>query len=42
MKKLFMMLVLLFTKNEDETFPILGYKKSDATIISWSKVSGEE
>ena len=31
-----------FTKNEDETFPILGYKKSDATIISWSKVSGEE
>ncbi len=31
-----------FTKNEDETFPILGYKKSEATIISWSKVSGEE
>ena len=31
-----------FTKNEDEAFPILGYKKSDATIISWSKVSGEE
>lgn len=31
-----------FTKNEDETFPIMGYKKSDATIISWSRVNGEE
>ncbi len=26
---------------EDTTFPIMGYKKSDKTIISWTKVNGE-
>ena len=26
---------------KDETFPIMGYKKSDKTIISWTKVTGE-
>lgn len=32
-----------FTKedSEDTTFPIMGYKKSDKTIISWTKVNGE-
>lgn len=30
-----------FVKNDDETFPFMGYKKSDATIISWSRGSGE-
>ena len=25
--------------DDDEAFPFMGYKKSDATIISWSKVS---
>lgn len=28
-----------FNKDDDEAFPFMGYKKSDATIISWSKVS---
>lgn len=27
-----------FDKDDDESFPIMGYKKSDATIISWTKV----
>lgn len=31
-----------FTKDEDETFPLLGYKKSDATIISWSNKGSDE
>ncbi len=26
---------------EDTTFPIMGYKKSDKTIISWTKANGE-
>ena len=28
-----------FNKDDDEAFPFMGYKKSDAAIISWSKVS---
>lgn len=28
-----------FNKDDDDAFPFMGYKKSDATIISWSKVS---
>ena len=27
--------------SEDISFPIMGYKKSDKTIISWTKVNGE-
>lgn len=27
--------------SDDATFPIMGYKKSDKTIISWSKIKGE-
>lgn len=27
--------------NEESPFPIMGYKKSDKTIISWTKVNGE-
>ncbi len=33
-----------FTKTseeEDPTFPMMGYKKSDKTIISWTKANGE-
>ena len=29
------------TDEEDTSFPIMGYKKSDKTIISWTKVNGE-
>ena len=28
-------------EEKDSTFPIMGYKKSDKTIISWTKVKGE-
>ena len=27
--------------DEDSPFPIMGYKKSDKTIISWTKVNGD-
>lgn len=27
--------------SEESVFPIMGYKKSDSTIISWTKVNGE-
>ncbi len=30
-----------FDKKDDDTFPIMGYKKSNATIISWTKNNGE-
>ena len=33
-----------FTKSnteENSSFPIMGYKKSDKTIISWTKVNGD-
>lgn len=30
-----------FVKEDDELFPYLGYKKNDATIITWAKASGE-
>lgn len=38
-KKDFYDLNFSFNKDDDEAFPFMGYKKSDATIISWSKVS---
>lgn len=28
-------------KEENSVFPVMGYKKSDATIISWTKANGE-
>lgn len=31
-----------FVKEGDSGFTIMGYKKSDATIISWTKVNGEQ
>ncbi len=31
----------LTTEVEDSPFPIMGYKKSDKTIISWTKVNGD-
>ena len=31
----------LTEEKEDSPFPIMGYKKSDKTIISWTKVNGE-
>ncbi len=31
----------LTTEVEDSPFPLMGYKKSDKTIISWTKVNGE-
>lgn len=31
----------IFDKKDDATFPIMGYKKSNATIISWTKNNGE-
>lgn len=29
------------TDEEDTSFPMMGYKKSDKTIISWTKANGE-
>ncbi len=31
----------IFEKENDEMFPIMGYKKSNATIISWTNTNGE-
>lgn len=31
----------IFEKKDDTAFPIMGYKKSNATIISWTKNNGE-
>ncbi len=31
----------LTTPDENSAFPIMGYKKSDKTIISWTKVNGD-
>lgn len=28
-------------KSEESIFPIMGYRKSDATVITWTKVNGE-
>lgn len=38
-KKEFYDVNFIFNKDDDDSFPFMGYKKSDATIISWSKVS---
>lgn len=31
----------IFEKDDDDLFPIMGYKKSNATIISWTNTNGE-
>ena len=44
-EKLFYDINFAFSKpdnTDDKTFPMMGYKKSDATIISWTKVNSGE